>query len=220
MLNELAKQLQYAARGLRKSPGFTLSALAILTLGIGANTAIFGIVNAVLLKPLPFPQSDSIVTIFHVPPAQSFPGMKTFAVSPANYLDWRKQNTVFESMAIIGGRMLHLGGDQPEAVQTVVTEPGFFNALRVQPTFGRAFTADECQPGRDAVIVLSNGFAEDHFDSAKDAIGKTLELNGRNYKVIGVMPQKIPSEGMVSRLYGCLGANRLDSRSCCRSRES
>jgi putative ABC transport system permease protein len=190
MLNELAKQLQYAARGLRKSPGFTLSALAILTLGIGANTAIFGIVNAVLLKPLPFPKSDSIVAIFHVPPPQSFPGMKTFAVSPANYLDWRKQNTVFESMAIVGGRMLHLDGDQPEAVQTIVTEPEFFAALGIQPAFGRAFAADECQPGRDAVIVISSGFAEDHFDSAKDAIGKTLELNGRNYKVIGVMPQK------------------------------
>jgi hypothetical protein len=192
MLNELAKQLQYAVRGLRKSPGFTLSALAILTLGIGANTAIFGIVNAVLLKPLPFPQSDSIVTIFHVPPAQSFPGMKTFAVSPANYLDWRKQNTVFESMAIIGqsGGMFHMEDGEPEAIQTVITEPGFFAALHVQPAFGRAFTSDECQPGRNGVIVVSNGFAEDHFESAKDATGKTIILNGRNYKIIGVMPQK------------------------------
>jgi hypothetical protein len=97
-MNAFAKQLVYAVRGLRKSPGFTLSALPILTLGIGANTAIFGIVNAVLLKPLPFPKPNSIVTVFHVPPAQSFPGFTTFAVSAANYLDWRKQNSVFDSM--------------------------------------------------------------------------------------------------------------------------
>src|SRR3954470_5221577 len=83
-------------RVLRKSPGFTLSALIILTLGIGANTAIFSVVNAVLLKPLPYPRSADIVTVFHVPPAKSFPGMKTFSVSSANYLDWRKANDVFE----------------------------------------------------------------------------------------------------------------------------
>src|SRR3982751_128346 len=103
-MNESAKHLMYAVRSLRKSPGFTLSALTILTLGIGANTAIFGIVNAVLLRPLPFPHPDSVVTIFHVPPAQSFPGMTTFPVSPANYLDWRKQSTVYESMAVVRGR--------------------------------------------------------------------------------------------------------------------
>src|SRR5437867_969000 len=97
------KDLVYAVRGLRKSPGFAVAALAILTLGIGANSAVFSIVNSVLLKPLPFPDSDSVVTVFHVPPAKSFPGMTTFWVSPANYVDWRKQNTVFESMAVIGG---------------------------------------------------------------------------------------------------------------------
>src|SRR5437764_10717225 len=116
--------LIYAVLIFRMSPGFTLSALTILTLGIGANTAIFGIVNAVLLKPLPFPDPDSIVTIFHVPPAQSFPGMTTFAVSPANYVDWRKQNTVFESMAVIGGRSFRLGGgSRPQSIRAAATEP-------------------------------------------------------------------------------------------------
>jgi predicted permease len=187
---DFTKYLVYAVRGLRKSPGFTLSALAILTLGIGANTAIFGIVNAVLLKPLPYPDPDSIVMVFHVPPAQSFPGMSRFAVSAANFVDWRKQNTVFESMAVIGGRSYRLGGGtRPQSVRATATEPDFFKVLRVQPAFGRAFTAEECQPGRDAVIILSHGFAESNFGSSKNAVGRTLELNGRTVKVIGVMSQ-------------------------------
>src|SRR5512133_3672960 len=95
-----------AVRGLRKNPGFTLAALAVMTLGIGANTAIFSVVNAVLLRPLPFPDSDSIVTVYHVPPATAFPGLKRFSVSAANYLDWRKQNDVFESMSVFGPRAL------------------------------------------------------------------------------------------------------------------
>ncbi len=190
-MNDFAKHLVYAVRGLRKSPGFTLSALAILTLGIGANTAIFGIVNAVLLKPLPFPNPDSIVTVFHIPPPQSFPGITRFAVSAANYLDWRKQNSVFESMAVIGGASFRLGGgSRPESMLAARTESAFFSVLRVQPAFGRAFTPDECQPGRDEVVVLSHGFAERHFGSSKDAVGRTLDMNGRNTRVIGVMPQE------------------------------
>src|SRR5579875_1253279 len=123
---EQMSQLLHAFRALRKTPGFTLSALLILTLGIGANTAIFGIVNAVLLKPLPFPQSASIVTVFHVPPAKSFPGIKLFAVSAANYLDWRKDNTVFESIAVIGGRIARLTGTgRPLSLLATATVPDF-----------------------------------------------------------------------------------------------
>src|SRR3954468_13135651 len=109
-MNGLLRPLTQAFRVLSKNPGFTLSALAILTLGIGANTAIFSVVNAVLLRPLPFPDSQSIVTVFHVPPAAAFPGLKRFSVSAANYLDWRKQNDVFESMSVFSGRALRIGG--------------------------------------------------------------------------------------------------------------
>src|SRR3954470_16279849 len=109
-MTRLLSPIFHAFRVLRKNPGFTLSALAILTLGIGANTAIFSVVNAVLLRPLPFPDSHSIVTVYHVPPAAAFPGIKTFSVSAANYLDWRKQNDVFEAMSVFSGRGLRVGG--------------------------------------------------------------------------------------------------------------
>src|SRR3989441_8176572 len=105
-MRDFLQSVTHAIRVLRRNPGFTLSALAVLTLGIGANTAIFSVVNAVLLRPLPFPESHSIVTIFHVPPAAAFPGLKRFAVSAANYLDWRKQNDVFESMSVFAPRRL------------------------------------------------------------------------------------------------------------------
>src|SRR5213594_3229872 len=106
MLNDL----RYAIRMLLKSRGFTAVAVITLALGIGANTAIFSVVNAVLLKPLPFPDSDSIVTVFHVPPAAAFPGLKRFSASVPNYLDWRSQNDVFESMSAFGPRALRIGG--------------------------------------------------------------------------------------------------------------
>ena len=185
------QSLAYALRALRKNPGFALSALAVLTLGIGANTAIFSVVNAVLLKPLPFPDSDSIVTVYHVPPAAAFPGLKRFSVSVANYLDWRKQNDVFESISIYGGRTLRLGGgSRPQSILTTISDADFFTVLNAKPAIGRVFTEAECAPGRDAVIVLSHGFAESQFGSPANALGSHLVLSGRNYEVIGVMPPR------------------------------
>src|SRR5690242_13893602 len=96
----LTQDVRYALRQVRKAPGFALVAVITLALGIGANTAIFSVVYGVLLRPLPFKDADRIVRIWHVPPQSSFPGITQFSVSPANYLDWQKQNSVFESMAI------------------------------------------------------------------------------------------------------------------------
>jgi putative ABC transport system permease protein len=190
-MSDFLQSLAHAIRALRKNPGFTLSALAVLTLGIGANTAIFSVVNAVLLKPLPFPDSDSIVTVYHVPPAAAFPGIKRFSVSPANYLDWRKQNDVFESISIFGRRNLRLGGgSRPQSVLTTISDADFFTVLGARPAIGRAFTEAECQPGRDAVIVLSDGFAQSQFGSPAHALGSHILLNGRDYQVIGVMPPR------------------------------
>ncbi|MBX9601849.1 MAG: ABC transporter permease [Bryobacteraceae bacterium] len=183
------RPLLHALRRLGRSPGFTIPAVVILALGIGANTAIFSVVSAVLLNPLPFGNPDSLVTVFHVPPQQSFPGVPIFAVSAGNYLDWKKQADSFESMAVIGGHNFRLGGgNRPQAVTATRTEPDFFRVLQVSPEFGRAFTADECQPGKERVTVLSHGFAQAQFGSAGAAVGRTLELDGRAYLVIGVMP--------------------------------
>src|SRR5712672_1207909 len=187
-MGDFLKSLGHAVRVLRKNPGFTLSALSVLTLGIGANTAIFSVVNAVLLKPLPFPDSDSIVTVFHVPPPAAFPGLKRFSVSAANYLDWRKQNDVFESISVFDGQALRLGGgSRPQSIITTISDADFFTVLGSWPAIGRAFTDAECRPGRDAVIVLSHGFANSQFGSPTNALGSHLVLNGRNYEVIGVM---------------------------------
>src|SRR5207248_1273975 len=126
--------------------------------------------NTVLLRPLPFPDSNSIVTIFHVPPAAAFPGMKTFSVSAANYLDWRKQADVFDSISVFGGRGLRIGGaGRPQLLIATISDADFFRVLRVNPIAGRAFTEDECRPGKDNVIVVSSGFAQSHFGSAAGA---------------------------------------------------
>lgn len=190
-MRDFLHSVTHAMRVLRRNPGFTLSALSVLTLGIGANTAIFSVVNAVLLKPLPFPESDSILTVFHVPPAAAFPGLKRFSVSAANYFDWRAQNDVFESTSVIGRRAFRVGGgSRPLSILATTSDADFFTVLRAKPAIGRVFTASECQPGRDAVIVLSHGFAESQFGSPASALGNRVVLNDRSYEVIGVMPPR------------------------------
>jgi predicted permease len=149
---------------------------------------LFSVVNAVLLRPLPFYDSQRIVTVFHVPPAVAFPGLRTFSVSAANYLDWRSQNDVFEFISVFGPRNLRIeGGSRPQSLAATISDADFFKVLHVKPALGRLFTEDECQPGRDGVIVLSDGFARSHFGSPAEALGKQLQLNGRSYQVIGVM---------------------------------
>lgn len=188
-MSDFFASLLYAFRVLRRNPGFTVSALAVLALGIGANTAIFSVVNTVLLRPLPFHDSQSMVTVFHVPPAAAFPGIKTFSVSPANYLDWRKQNDVFEALSVFAPRALRIGGgSRPQTLLATISDADFFNVLHVKPAVGRVFKQEECEPGHDAVIVLSDAFAQSHFGSAANALGKGLQLNNRSVQVIGVMP--------------------------------
>src|SRR5579872_2100177 len=114
-MGTLMQDLRYGWRALRKSPGFTAVAVLVLALGIGANTAIFSVVNAVLLRPLPFEQPDRLVSLYHIPPQASFPGMSIFAVSPANFLDWQRQSHSFEGMSAFGfGRYTLTGSQNPE----------------------------------------------------------------------------------------------------------
>src|ERR1700733_14280308 len=133
----LLQDIRFSLRQFRKSPGFAAVAVVTLALGIGANTAIFSVVNGVLLRPLPFKDADRLVRVWHVPPAKSFPGMTTFAVSAANYLDWERQNQVFDGMAIYSFHGFTVtGGDKPEQLAASAVSSGFFATLGVQPLLG------------------------------------------------------------------------------------
>lgn len=185
----LLQDFRFSLRQLRKSPGFAAVAVITLALGIGANTAIFSVVNGVLLRPLPFQDPDRLVRIWHVPPPKSFPGMTLFSVSAANYIDWERQNHVFQQMAIYSFHGFTLTGIQtPDQVQASTVSPGFFATLGVQPMLGRVFSSDEDQPGRSHVVVLSHRFWQEHLGSNADIVGHDITLDGQGYLVAGVMP--------------------------------
>ncbi|HEV2687461.1 MAG TPA: ABC transporter permease, partial [Bryobacteraceae bacterium] len=185
----LWKDLRYGLRALRKSSAFAIAAVIVLALGIGANTAIFSVVDSVLLRPLPFPGSDRVMSVLHTPPQDTFPGIKTFSVSPANLLDWTKENHVFEGMAAYQVFALALTGvNRPEVVTTGRVASDFFSLLRSQPAIGRVFLPEEDQPGRGNVVVLSYAFWRDRYGSRPDAIGEKLSLAGQSYTIVGVMP--------------------------------
>jgi putative ABC transport system permease protein len=191
-MNGLIQDLRYALRQLRKSPGFTAVAIITLALGIGANTAIFSVVNAVLLRPLGFKDANRLVRVWHVPPPKSFPGMTRFAASAANYVDWEKQNQVFDHMAIYTYRSFDLtGGDKPEQMDASAVSSDFFATLGVQPVLGRVFSPDEDQPGRSHVVVLSHRLWQERFGANPDIVGRNINLDGTSYLVAGVMPSSL-----------------------------
>jgi predicted permease len=190
-METLLHDLRFGFRTLRKAPGFTMVAVVVLGLGIGANTAIFSVVNAILLRPLPFQDSERLVQVWHVPPPNSFPGMTRFSVSPANYLDWERQNRLFENTAIYGYRTYSMtGSGEPESVSAIGVSPDFFRVLRIQPSLGRVFLPEENQNGRGRVAVLSEGFWQTHFASDPKIVGGTISLDNLRYTVVGVIPSK------------------------------
>jgi predicted permease len=182
------QDLRFAIRLLAKNPGFALIAAIIMALGIGANTAIFTIVNKVLLEPLPFRDVDRVVQIWHTPPQSSFPGMTTFSISPANFLDWQRQNHVFEVMALYSGANFDLTGtEKPEAISASPVTAGFFSVLGVEPIHGRIFRPEENNPGQNQEVVLSYKFWQTHYGADPSAVGRTINLDGEPYTIIGVM---------------------------------
>ena len=178
----LARDVRYAVRVLRQRPGFTLAAVLVLALGIGANTAIFSVVNAVLLRPLPFPEADRLTFVWHVPPADSFPGMTRFSVSPANFLDWERQNRTFERMAITEFRSFNIsGGAEPETLRASGVSPHFFQVFGVPPMLGRPLRPDEETPGRNKVVVLSERLWTRRFGADRTIVGRKISLNGEPF---------------------------------------
>jgi len=189
MLRTLVADIRYSSRVLLRAPSFTLAVVAVLALGIGAHTAIFSIVNTVLLRPLPFDEPERLVRLFHVPPQATFPGMPRFAVSAANFYDWQRDARSYERMALYRFRPFTLtGGGPAEAVVAGAVGDGFFDTLRAKPLLGRVFLPEEDTPARGHVVVLSNGFWKSHFGAAPEVIGRTLMLDGEVYTVVGVMP--------------------------------
>jgi len=186
-MHALEQDVRFALRVLKKNPGFAAVTVGLLALGIGANTAIFSVVHAVLLKPLPFPQPDRIVAIPHTPPQDIFPGRRTFSVSPANYYDWKAQSDVFAAMSIYaGGTMTVTGLGQPESMSTAFVSSEFFDVLGARPLAGRLLAKGDDDENRP-VAVLSERLWKTRFGGDPRVIGSTITLNSKPFVVAGVL---------------------------------
>ena len=185
-METLLQDLRYGLRTLRNSPGFALVAVIALALGIASTTAIFSVVDTVLLHPLPYPEASHI---FNVSLAQRSTGVGGGAVSPADYLDWAAQNHVFAYMAASRGWQVNLsGGDRPERIRGTMTTGDFFPLFDVRPVLGRTLLPEDSTPGNDHVVVLGYGLWKRSFGSAPSILGRNIVLNGESYTVVGVMP--------------------------------
>ena len=187
-MGTLAKDLKLAFGILRRSPGFTATAIWALALGIGANTAIFSVVNAVLLKPLPYPQPDRIVQLMNATPQGNYSG-----ASVPKYNIWRAQTQVLEDVAAYeeGGPGVNVsGGDRPEQLRGIHVSYEFFTLFGAKPALGRVFSAAEDRPGGGNVVVLSNGLWQRRFGGNPDVVDKGITLGGEPYTIIGVLAKE------------------------------
>jgi putative ABC transport system permease protein len=187
-METLLRDIRYGVRSLAKRPGFTAIALIALALGIGANTAIFTLVNAVLLRPLPFAEPDRLVWVW----GNIKGGGSRASVSPPDFLDYRQQNTTFEEFAASVGVPLPLnltGNGEPERLQAAAVTGNYFQALGVKPALGRTFLLENEKPGNDQVVVLSHGLWQKRFGGSADIVNKTVTLGGKTCQVLGVMSQ-------------------------------
>src|SRR5262245_39244575 len=182
----LLKDVRYAIRVLRKKPGFVLASVITLALGIGGSTAIFSVVNAVILRQLPFPDQDRLVRIWESNLQRGWP---TFSASGPNFLDWKNQNEVFERIAAQDFSSFTITGDgEPERITGANVSSDLFPILGVTPAAGRNFIPEDEQPGRDKVAIITNGFWQRRLGGTSDPIGSTLQLNGESYTIVGVLP--------------------------------
>jgi predicted permease len=186
MVGTIGQDVRFALRMMAKNRGFTLIAVLTLALGIGATTAIFSVVNTVLLEPMPYRQADRLVTIWGMDRTQ---GYDVDLVSDLDYRDWKSQNRVFESMGASTDEMFTLtGAGEPDAIIGYQFSPDFFDVLGVPPLIGRTFAPDEDQPGKNHVAVLSYHLWGAHFGGDRTIVGRSITLDGQPYTVIGVMP--------------------------------
>ncbi|MEK6281443.1 MAG: ABC transporter permease [Acidobacteriota bacterium] len=190
-MDALLKDIRYGVRSLLKHRTLTLLAIVTLALGIGANTAMFSVINAVLLRPLPYAEPERLVWM-----NESGAEVVNRWVSYPNFLDWRERSKSFEAMSTFRRSFVTLtSGDQPLSLNARMVTADYFKVMRVTPIMGRAFTADDDKLGANPVTVLSHRFWQSQFAGDKDIVGKTIMLDDRAYTVIGVMPQNFAHQG-------------------------
>jgi putative ABC transport system permease protein len=183
MLQDLLQDLRYGFRGLLRNPLFTLMAMLTLALGLGANVAIFTIVDAVLLKPLPYSEPDRLVQLSEKPPG----GGRT-AVAPGNFLDWLENSKNLELVASTGSWLTMTGQGEPQRVQARLVSPDFFDVISSRPATGRTFRPEEGTPGNEHVLLVTHRFWEERLGLDPHVLGRTLTLDGLAYTVIGTLP--------------------------------
>ena len=188
------QDVRYALRTLRKQPVFTLVAVLTLTLGIGANTAIFSLLYQILLRPLPYADADRLVFVWNAYPLM---GLPQASVSIPDYIDRKTQAPAIEDATLFTSRSVSLadGGGQPEQLRSLMVTPSFFSTLGRQPFLGRAFTDDEAKSGADKFAILTYGLWTSRFASDRGIVGRSIRLNGEQYAVVGVLPEnfELPS---------------------------
>jgi predicted permease len=200
-LRDFPQDFQYAARLLRKSPGFMVAAVLTLALGIGANTTLFSVVNGVLLNPLPYPHSGQLVAIYG-----KTPGFDQGPVVYLNFLDWQRDTQTFSSMAMYRNQDYNVTGTTvAERLSGYMISAGFFSTLGVQPILGRTFRSDDDQVGAAPVVILGGGLWRRKFGSSPDVVGKSLTLNGTSYMVVGVIPPGFTFYGHDRDIYTAIG---------------
>ena len=187
----MIQDLTYALRWLRKNPGFTVLAVLMLAVGIGVNTAMFSVINAVLLQPLPFAEADRIVWM-----NESGPDIKNRQLSFPNFLDWRRRNQSFEAMSLFRGWSVNLTGtDKPENLDARAVTSDYFKVMRAAPMLGRDFTAEDDQPNAAPVTLISYGFWQQHFAGDPNIVGRQILLDDQPFTIIGVAPQAFTHHG-------------------------
>ncbi len=184
LFSSLPQDLRYGSRVLIKSPGFSFIAILTLGLGIGANTAIFSVVNGVLLNPLPFHDPNQLVSMF-----QEIPNFKNGSISYPNFIDWRRMNTTFSAMAAYRSTGFNLSGNgEPERLHGEMISAGFFEILGVNLLMGRTFTADEDHLGANPTVMITEGLWKRKFGGRKDIIGQRMVMDDVGRSIIGVVP--------------------------------
>ncbi len=211
-MGALTNDVRYGLRMLLKSPGSTLVALIALGFGIGANSAIFSVVNGILLRPLPYKDPDRLVVVWETKLAK---GIKQELVSPAEYREWAEQNRVFDQMAAFRAEPRVLtGGELPERVETALISTGGFELLGVKPAVGRTFSQDESQPGRNLAAVLSYSLWQRRFRGDRAVLGRAVALDGTSYTVVGITPPEFHLPGTPCEIWipYTLDAKELNER--------